>query len=412
MCATTSNPDLGHQWLRRRWYTVAAACSAPSAPSETLNNGFPLAPPRRTCLSPFGNEQSKQKGVGASRDVPKCAIRFRPQATCIRGSERSWMHGLPRPTPDTSTSRATIAGQSGSEPKTRSVQIRRRTSARLRWSSAASLTAQPSLIARRPGLPLLMFVETQRSHLFVSAFGKGDRTALALGGWIGSGEMWLPVLGRLSQTWRTVTFDQRGSGASHVSNRDITREAWVDDVIAVMDAQGIERCLVMSDSSGCFPAVLAALKYPERFTGLVLVGGALRMPLDRERQLFALGLRVARRPILREFARRCLPEDEAGHVRRWLWDICVRADPRNAVRLLKILDGFDLTDAARSLLTPTLVLHGSRDLIQPLSDGRALASRIPGSELVVMEGKGHVPMMSSPDEVVSIVEKWIEERDL
>lgn len=225
--------------------------------------------------------------------------------------------------------------------------------------------------------------------------------------------MWLPLLGLLSRSRRTVTFDQRGSGTSHVPNdRDITREAWVDDVFAVMDAQGIERCLVLSDSSGCFPAVLAAQKRPERFTGLVLVGGAPRMPLDWKRRLFALGLRFATRPTLRAFARACLPEDETGHVRRWLWDICVRADPRNAIRLLKILDGFDLTEVAPTLLTPTLIIHGSKDLIQPLSDGRALASLIPRSDLVVMEGKGHVPMMSSPKEVVSIIEKWIQERNL
>ena len=225
--------------------------------------------------------------------------------------------------------------------------------------------------------------------------------------------MWLPVLERLSPSWRTVTFDQRGSGTSHVpNNQDITREDWVDDVFAVMDAEQIDRCLVMSDSSGCFPAVLAALKRPERFIGLVLIGGAPRMPMDWERRFFALGLRLANRPVLRVFARRCLPEDESGHVRRWLWDICIRADPRNAVRLLRILDGFDLTNVAPKLSTPTLVVHGSNDLIQPLSDGRALASLIPGSDLVVMEGKGHVPMMSSPDEVASIIDKWIQERNL
>lgn len=258
-----------------------------------------------------------------------------------------------------------------------------------------------------------MFIETRGTRLFVSSFGAGTRTALALGGWIGSGEMWLPVLGLLNHSWRTVTFDQRGSGTSHVPNdRDITGEAWVDDVFAVMDAQRIERCLLMSDSSGCFPAVLAALKAPERFTGLVLVGGAPRMPMDWQRQLFAVGLRFAARPVLRVFARMCLPEDETGVVRRWLWDICVRADPGNAIRLLRILARFDLTKVAPNLLTPTLILHGSRDLIQPLSDGRALASLIPGSDLVVMEGKGHVPMMSSPEEVVSIIEKWVKERDL
>jgi len=258
-----------------------------------------------------------------------------------------------------------------------------------------------------------MFIETQGTRLFVSSFGAGDRAALALSGWIGSGELWQPVLGLLSRNWRAVTFDQRGSGTSHVANdQDIRREAWVDDVFAVMDAQGIDRCLLMSDSSGCFPAVLAATKCPERFTGLVLVGGAPRMPLDWKRRLFAAGLRVASRQLLRAFARLCLPEDETGHVRRWLWDICVRADPRSAIRLLKIIDGFDLTEAAPRISTPTLIVHGSKDLIQPLSDGRALASLIPGSDFVVMEGKGHVPMMSCPAEVVSIIEKWIRERSL
>ena len=121
---------------------------------------------------------------------------------------------------------------------------------------------------------------------------------------------------------------------------------------------------------------------------------------------------MAPRRTLKTFARACLPEDKTGHVRRWLWDICVRADQGNAIRLLKILDGFDLTEVAPKLSTPTLIVHGSKDLIQPLSDGKALASLIPRSDLVVMEGKGHVPMMSCPEEVTSIIEKWIRDRNL
>ena len=256
-----------------------------------------------------------------------------------------------------------------------------------------------------------MFVETKGAKLFVSSFGAGDRTVLALGGWIGGGEIWQDVLGLLSRSWRATTFDQRGSGTSHVMDRrDITPEAWVDDVFTVMDALSVERCLLITDSSGCFPAILAALRQPERFSGLVLVGGAPRMPLDRTRRLFKVGLRVAPRRTLRAFARACLPEDEAGHVRRWLWDICVRADARSAIRLLDVLAAFDVTAVAPTLSTPTLVVHGSRDAIQPLSDGRALASLIPVSELVVMEGLGHVPMMSQPEALASVIERWIGDR--
>jgi len=177
-----------------------------------------------------------------------------------------------------------------------------------------------------------------------------------------------------------------------------------------MDALRIEKCLLLSDSSGCFPAVIAARKHPDRFSGLVLVGGAPRMPFDRKRRMFAAGLRLAWGRTLRTFARACLPEDKSGEVRRWLWDICVRSDPRSAIHLLKMLDGYDLTEVLPKLTVPTLVVHGSKDLIQPLSDGQALASLIPGSQLVVMEGKGHTPMMSCPDEIVSIVETWLHAR--
>ena len=256
-----------------------------------------------------------------------------------------------------------------------------------------------------------MFVEAKGAKLFVSSFGAGDRTVLALGGWIGGGEIWQDVLGLLSPSWRAATFDQRGSGTSHVADRrDITPDAWVDDVFTVMDALGIERCLLVSDSSGCFPAVLAALRRPERFSGLVLVGGAPRMPLDRTRRLFKVGLRVAPRRTLRAFARRCLPEDETGRVRRWLWDVAVRAESRSAIRLLEVVAAYDVTALAPTLTTPTLVVHGSLDHIQPLSDGRALASLIPGSELVVMDGLGHVPMMSRPAAVASIIEGWVRDR--
>jgi len=90
----------------------------------------------------------------------------------------------------------------------------------------------------------------------------------------------------------------------------------------------------------------------------------------------------------------------------------MRADPRDAARLMHVIEGFDVTDLAPKLLTPTLIVHGSRDEIVPLSDGEALAALIPGSDLVVMDGKGHVPMMSSSEEVVSIIENWIQERNL
>ena len=73
------------------------------------------------------------------------------------------------------------------------------------------------------------------AQLWTVAFGPGDGPAfVAVGGWIGSWELWAGPFGVLSARWRVVGFDHRGTGATVSSAASITHERLVDDIFVVL----------------------------------------------------------------------------------------------------------------------------------------------------------------------------------
>jgi pimeloyl-ACP methyl ester carboxylesterase len=55
---------------------------------------------------------------------------------------------------------------------------------------------------------------------------------------------------------------------------------------------------------------------------------------------------------------------------------------------------------------PTLVIHGSKDVIIPTDVGKYIASVMPEAELLILEGVGHVPTMTRPQEVAAAIERY------
>jgi 3-oxoadipate enol-lactonase len=225
--------------------------------------------------------------------------------------------------------------------------------------------------------------------------GAGAPALLAQGGWIGTWELWQPVF-ELLPTWRTVGFDHRGAGETPVDPVSITRTTLVSDLFDVMTDRGLDRCVLAGESQGALVALLAVLEQPQRFAGLVLVGGMTRYQVTDSTRQFGAALRADYDAALRGFAELCAPDDPDGYFTRWGLDILRRADPAAALRLLEVLDGVDVTQRLSELRLPVLVVHGSRDAVAPLGDMQEAARRIPGAELVVVAGAGHVPSFTHP----------------
>jgi len=87
-----------------------------------------------------------------------------------------------------------------------------------------------------------MFIDVPNAKLFaLKAGGCGGTPIVAIGGWIGSSELWIDPLAQLSDAHPVVSYDHRGTGLSVCAASDITFDALVADAIAVMDAFGIAR---------------------------------------------------------------------------------------------------------------------------------------------------------------------------
>lgn len=255
-----------------------------------------------------------------------------------------------------------------------------------------------------------MFITHADAQLYTVSFGSGSRTILALGGWVGSWELWTAPFTTLSQSWRTVAFDHRGCGATIAPLASITLPAMVADVLAVADALAIDQCVLAAESAGVAIALQAALAHPQRFTGLVCVAGVYHRPTPIAPDPFVASLRANYRATLAHFVDACVPEADSAALRHWGRQIVNRTDQEAAIRLYESMDGLDLRPAVSQIRQPTLILHGTADIIQPMQASEWLATQIPQSHLHLLPGVGHVPTMTRPQDVVRAINEYFSEQ--
>ncbi len=249
-----------------------------------------------------------------------------------------------------------------------------------------------------------MFIRRPDARLFSLAFGTGPRTLLACGGWVGSGELWHAVFEHLPG-WRCIAFDHRGSGASTHATSPITLEALVEDLLAVAEARAADGCILAAESSGAGVALEAALRQPGRFRGLVVVGGSWRSPAPGSLDGFKAQLQANYDAALQGFVARCVPEPDADDARRWGLHIVRRTPLAHALELLRTREEYDTAGRLGGLRLPALVIHGTLDHIVPPGESRALAAALPDAELHVLDGLGHVPLVTAPERIANLVDR-------
>ncbi|MET8538200.1 alpha/beta hydrolase [Streptomyces sp. NPDC005065] len=102
-------------------------------------------------------------------------------------------------------------------------------------------------------------------------WGGPGQPVVLLHGLAGHTGEWDRTAQRLSPRHRVIALDQRGHGASERHPQDVSRDAYVADVIAVLDQLALRRPVLVGQSLGGHTAMLTAAAHPERVRALVLV---------------------------------------------------------------------------------------------------------------------------------------------
>jgi len=220
--------------------------------------------------------------------------------------------------------------------------------------------------------------------------------------------IWAPFLHALVEHSTLIRYDARANGLSDWDPADVSFDAFVSDLEAVVDAAGLDRFPLLGVSQGCSVSLAYAVRHPERVSKLILYGGYSRgatrrhQPGEEEAAQALITLMTQgwgqENPAYRQiFTSRFIP-DATPEQARWFNELQrMTASPENAVRLRRAINVIDVDHLLEQVDVPTLVMHCRDDATVPFEEGRRLAARIEGARFVALEGKNHLIMEGDRD---------------
>ncbi len=212
-----------------------------------------------------------------------------------------------------------------------------------------------------------------------------------------SGEYLMPTARAMAGRWVNVVPDLPGYGHSDRRDQVLDIPALAAAVVAVLDAVGIDRAVLVGNSMGCAIGLEVAHARPERVHRLVLVspaGGVHNQPLYR-----ALGQLA--RDGLRETPR-MLPVALPDYL---------HFGPLNGLRLFRELTRYPSLERLVQTPVPTLAVLGGRDPLMPSAARVREVARLAPEHLsvVLVERAAHALNFSHPEELAGTIEAWLDD---
>jgi len=219
--------------------------------------------------------------------------------------------------------------------------------------------------------------------------------------------VWGPMWDFLTAQNSLVRYDGRASGLSDWEVGDVSFEAMVEDLAAVVDASGLERFPLFGMSNGAATAIAYAARYPERVERLILYGGYIRgwsrrsdlVEIEKRAALVTLirlGWREKNPAVRQIFATEYLPKADPEQT-QWFSDLqLVATSPTNTIRLSDVISNIDVSAELARVRAPTLVIHCRGDGVVPFAEGRDLAAGIHGARFLSLDGENHFMLAQDP----------------
>jgi sigma-B regulation protein RsbQ len=250
-----------------------------------------------------------------------------------------------------------------------------------------------------------------RSRNNVTVTGREDGRTLVLAHGFGCDQnMWRLVVPRLARDFRVVLFDHVGAGGSDLSawreERYRSLDGYAEDVLEICQELDLRDAVLVGHSVSASIAVLAAVREPARFAGLVLLtpspryvddgdyrGGFSAADIDELLESLEsnyLGWSAAMAPVI-------MGNPDRPELGEELTNSFCRTDPAIARAFARATFLADNRADLAAVAVPTLVVQCRQDAVAPPEVGAYVHAQVRGSRLVTLDATGHCPQLSAPE---------------
>jgi len=240
--------------------------------------------------------------------------------------------------------------------------------------------------------------------------GAGEPVAL-LNGVMMTMASWTFQRQALEPRYRLLLHDMRGQLLSGKPDADWEIERHADDLRALLDHVGIERCHVVGTSYGGEVGLIFAARFPERVRSLTVIASVAHVEPRLRLQTDVWAETALRAP---GFLYRAVAVDTfSGPFLERSPGLLAAAEARLAeyppdffpsfARLVRAFQGLDARPLLSRISCPTLVVCAEDDSLKPPAYSRAIAAAIPGAELALVPEAGHAVVLERPDVVNTLL---------
>ncbi|MDQ3453961.1 MAG: alpha/beta fold hydrolase [Actinomycetota bacterium] len=260
--------------------------------------------------------------------------------------------------------------------------------------------------------------------------GEGSPTIVLLPTWsIIHSAFWKAQIPYLARHYRVVTWDGRGNGRSNrpEGSAAYTHTQFAADGLAVMDATGTDRAILVALSRGALWGAQLAADQPDRVLGLVSLSPAVPLaPGLPERQIYGFDEKYEAtegwakfnaaywqrdyEDFVRFFAGRMFTEPHSTKQIEDCVGWALETDPTTLTHTTHAMQDVgqeSFASICQRARCPVLVIHGDEDAIQARACGPRLAE-VTGGSLVTIGGAGHAPQARDPVFVNTLIRQFVD----
>jgi pimeloyl-ACP methyl ester carboxylesterase len=231
-----------------------------------------------------------------------------------------------------------------------------------------------------------------------------------------SSRFWYQWVPALAPEYRVIRRDMRGHGQSSAppSDHKWSLNELAQDMLAFMDALGLERVHYLGESIGGIIGILFATRWPERLKSLTICNSPTTLRRVEGQALSGSHESVSN-TLAKEGSRgwgrflieqRVISGKSAAHV-DWVLNEWAKTPVHVLQGVTSTLDGADTGPLLPQVKVPTLILAPSRSPITSLSDQIKMRTLIPNARIAVVEGPGHEIYVDRAEECIDAFLKFL-----